>query len=154
MYKPKETPTVQPSGWVCRIWEAWCWDKESQADWQTGYSGTCDWSSAETFLWSPDFLIWSDLIRNIPLITSSRCWWDGVCGLLTNVYHREARVSLFSYAMEPWYTPCSHNYLSQTLIPNMYKRVRSCLQVVPYVSITINTGTGFVSKPYWSLDWW
>ena len=60
--------------------------------------------------------------------------------------------------LEPRYTPCSRTYLSQTLIPEMYSKVMSCVSklvdVVPYVSITTDLWTGFIRKPHWSLDRW
>lgn len=59
------------------------------------------------------------------------------------------------HAMEPRYTPCSRNYLSQTLIPNMYERVRNCVfklvDVVPYVSITTDLWSSQAQDSYLSL---
>ena len=57
--------------------------------------------------------------------------------------------------LEPRYTPCSHTYLSQTLIPEMYSKVMSCVSkpvdVVPYVSITTDLWSSQALDSYISL---
>ena len=60
--------------------------------------------------------------------------------------------SCLVHAMEPWYTPCSCNYLSQTLIPNMYEWVRNCVfklvDVVLYVSNSTDLWSSQVQDSY------
>ena len=57
--------------------------------------------------------------------------------------------------LEPRYTPCSRTYLSQTLIPEMYSKVMSCVSklvdVVPYVSITTDLWSSQALNSYISL---
>ena len=36
-------------------------------------------------------------------------------------------------AFEPKYTPCSHTYLSQTMIPSMYEMVKDCVSSIVQV---------------------
>jgi len=57
--------------------------------------------------------------------------------------------------LEPQYTPCSRTYLSQTLIPETYSKVISCVSklvdVVPYVSITTDLWSSQALDSYISL---
>ena len=59
------------------------------------------------------------------------------------------------YILEPRYTPCSRTYLSQTLIPEMYSKVMSCVtklvDAVPYVSITTDLWSSQAQDSYISL---
>ena len=60
------------------------------------------------------------------------------------------------HVLELCYTPCSRTYLSQTLIPDMYTQVMTCvakrLELVSRIRFMVFMFIGFVSQSHRSLD--